>query len=164
MESPAVAGLRRALGPLPQWPVCGHSECPQRDDLVLAALDAFAAHVALLDEHGVIFAANQHWRQFAATCGSGPEAGSAVGTSYLNACRRACAEGAPGAPAALAAVERALAGEALEFPYRCGALTGRRPCPVTRWIRRRVRGPRRNAARNRRNRRRPGHRALRASD
>ena len=49
METPAVAGLRRALGPLPTWPPCGHSDCPQREELVLGALDALAAHVALLD-------------------------------------------------------------------------------------------------------------------
>ncbi len=126
METPAVAGLRRALGPLPSWPVCGHTECPQRDDLVLGALDALAAHVALLDEHGVIRAANQHWRQFAATTASGPESGSGVGTNYLEACRRARRRGAVGAVAAVAAVERALLGEAHEFPYCCDTADGRR--------------------------------------
>jgi PAS domain S-box-containing protein len=126
METPAVAGLRRAFGPLPVWPVCGHAECSQRDDLVLAALDALAAHVALLDEHGVIRAANQHWREFAATAGIGPEAGSGVGTNYLEACRQARASGAVGAAAAVAAVERSLAGEAHEFPYRCDTVGGRR--------------------------------------
>ncbi|MEI8297440.1 MAG: PAS domain S-box protein [Pseudomonadota bacterium] len=133
MQNRAADGLRRALGPLPQWPPCEFSECPQRESLVLAALDGFAAHVALLDERGVIRAVNQHWRQFAIAA-AGTEAASCVGVNYLEACRASAAAGAPGAAAAFDAVAQVLTdgSEALEFPYRCDSSVG------ARWFRARL--------------------------
>jgi PAS domain S-box-containing protein len=141
MGTHAVAGPHQVPGPAPVWPPCGHAECPQRDDLVLAAFDGFEAQVALLDERGVIRAVNRRWREFAARCSAGPEAGSGVGTDYLDACRRARDAGSTGGTAAIVAVERSLGGDVVETAYRRETTEG------TRWLRARFvpfdSGPRR---------------------
>ena len=58
------------------------------ENFVRAALDAISAHVAILDEKGVILEVNAAWRQFAEDNGfSGTQYG--IGMNYLDVCQRA---------------------------------------------------------------------------
>ncbi|SFH94499.1 PAS domain-containing protein [Planctomicrobium piriforme] len=55
-------------------------------DFLRSALDALDSHLAVLDEHGVILAVNEAWKQFAVENGmTDPHYG--VGTNYLDQCR-----------------------------------------------------------------------------
>ena len=87
--------------------------------LAQAALDALSAHVAILDERGVIIATNQPWREFA-TC-NGLFSGEAdVGTNYLDVCDR-CADTEGSAAQMAQAVREIIAGKIQRFSteYAC---------------------------------------------
>lgn len=57
----------------------------ESEQFVRAALDGLCAHIAILDEHGIILAVNEAWRTFAANDGLQWERGG-VGACYLDAC------------------------------------------------------------------------------
>lgn len=62
------------------------------DALAHAALDALAAHIAVLDAQGRIVAVNEAWRRFARENGGDADA-CYVGASYPQACEPAIAQG-----------------------------------------------------------------------
>jgi DNA-binding CsgD family transcriptional regulator/PAS domain-containing protein len=84
------------------------------------ALDSISAHVAIIDEQGVILETNRAWREFALANGMAENPGS-IGVNYLEVCRRAgTAEGEE--PAAVAsAIEGVVRGDIREFflDYPC---------------------------------------------
>ena len=53
-----------------------------------SVLDGLTAHVCVLDERGVVVAVNRAWEDFGVANGA-PADGTAVGSSYLEACRQA---------------------------------------------------------------------------
>ena len=91
-----------------------------------AILDSVSAEVAVLDRAGNIVAVNEPWRAFAvensATPGE-PAPRTAVGTNYLDVCRRARGDGAIGAEAVHDGMLAVLDGEARSFTheYPCHA-------------------------------------------
>ncbi len=91
----------------------------QAMEMQTSILDALPAHVALVNESGVIIAVNRAWRRFAAANGY-QEGKSPLGTNYLEICERAVGEGTEGAHAAAAGIRRVLSGElgffSLEYP------------------------------------------------
>jgi two-component system cell cycle sensor histidine kinase/response regulator CckA len=92
-----------------------------------AALDALTAHVAILDERGVILATNRSWQNFAARNGlSAAQVGE--GTNYLEACERAAAESVPEAAPMVQGIREVLAGRRQEFmqEYSCHSATEHR--------------------------------------
>ena len=71
-----------------------------------ATVDGLSAHIAILDEQGVILATNLAWKEFARENGGNPESLD-VGVSYLDVCDRAegvSSEGAAGFASGLRAV------------------------------------------------------------
>ena len=78
-------------------------------------VDGLSAHVAVLDEHGVILAVNRLWERFAEE--NGARAGFGVGTNYLNVCD--CADGACGEEARSVArgIRAVISGEDESFSY-----------------------------------------------
>jgi signal transduction histidine kinase len=84
--------------------------------------DALSAHIAVLDDQGVILEANLAWRQFAAFNGmNDPDAG--IGQNYLAICDAAAGEGAQEAREAAAGIRGVLAGRREEFylEYPCSS-------------------------------------------
>jgi two-component system, LuxR family, sensor kinase FixL len=81
----------------------------ETDSLRSAIFGSLYGRVAALDRHGVIVAANEAWTG-ANGGGDGPRPAAAVGTSYLDLCRREAADGDPVARACLDAVLSVLDG------------------------------------------------------
>ena len=106
-----------------------------------AILDALGAHIAVLNEAGVIVATNRNWRVFADANGATWQAVS-DGVSYLDACDRAAAGGDEAAGRVAEAI-RAMtsaprgSGEKAEWlhEYECSSATASRwfYCRVTRF-------------------------------
>ena len=92
----------------------------ESDALTNAVIDALSENIAVLDEHGVIVRTNAAWRQFAAASGADAQRTS-EGARYLDVCRLAAAEGAPGAAEVLEGLSAVLAGRLpeLEREYPC---------------------------------------------
>jgi two-component system cell cycle sensor histidine kinase/response regulator CckA len=98
------------------------SEAAQRDSAVTQAsiLNALPAHIALLDEHGVILSVNDRWRLFAAT-NALQSSDFAVGQNYLLICAQARGDCSDEARAAAAGISSVLCGGHAEFglEYPC---------------------------------------------
>jgi signal transduction histidine kinase len=91
------------------------------DRLRGSILSSIAAQIAVLDRSGVIIAVNDAWTAFGRVNGVGDEASISPGVNYLDVCRRAAAEGFPGAGDALSGVEAVCDGRSGEFEheYQC---------------------------------------------
>ncbi len=85
-----------------------------------ATLDALSAHIAVLDERGVIIAANAAWRRFVAQ-NDFPDGGYGLGMEYLAICDAGARDGADGASEIGAAIRDILAGRGTPFvrEYPC---------------------------------------------
>jgi len=120
MDERTAAGLREVPTPA-QWLPCSRLECGQRVGSFLTALEVFPCPAALLDEHGVIRALNEPWRQFAAMA-SGTGAAGSVGANYLQGWRDA------GRADIADGVQRVFGGaaKASEFSCRCDTVSGPR--------------------------------------
>lgn len=94
-------------------------------EFALAALDALASRVCVLDEHGTVVAVNAAWRRSAA--GEGGEAPLGPGANYLQACAEAAAAGDEHARLLAEGVRAVLTGARpsfeLEYPVREGERT-----------------------------------------
>lgn len=105
------------------------------ETLLRTTLDALSAHIAVLDETGVIIAVNQAWRDFAA---AGSYAGShdGVGANYLAVCEASSGESEEAARTA-AALRDIMAGRRASFrmEYPCQTPDG------PRWFQLRVTRP-----------------------
>jgi hypothetical protein len=53
------------------------------------ALNALAAHIAVLDAQGTIVAVNAAWKEFGRARGAQPAVWGGIGLNYLDVCRRA---------------------------------------------------------------------------
>lgn len=85
-----------------------------------ATLDALTAHIAILDETGVIVAVNAAWRRFAQANGwQGP--GDGVGMNYLGVCAGVYGDEAETAAQVAAGIRAVMAGqlEEFQFEYPC---------------------------------------------
>jgi len=87
-------------------------------------LDSLSAHIAILDEYGVIVETNRAWKEFAAANGL-EGAGDSVGQNYLDICDSSDTE--TGKLAAIG-IRKVLAGEVQEFnmQYPCHSPTEER--------------------------------------
>ena len=95
------------------------------EDFKRSVLDSVAAHIAVLDEHGVIVETNEPWRRFAAGA-----PGTDEGVNYLEVCEHSRGEGAEDAAAAASGIREVLEGRAPSFSLEY-------PCPTnsgTRWF------------------------------
>jgi signal transduction histidine kinase/ActR/RegA family two-component response regulator len=95
----------------------------------VAVLDSLAAHIAVVDESGVIVAVNNAWRQFAVSNSAPGQAANPVGANYLAVCDHAAnSAGAEDALRAAAGIRAILAGEQSSFDWEsaCHSPGGRR--------------------------------------
>lgn len=96
-------------------------------DIYRVALDSISAHVAILDETGLILETNRAWKDFGATNGIHTDP-SCIGLNYLETCDKASKE--PGdEPAVVAAgIRQVFRGEIEEFfiNYPCHSPTEER--------------------------------------
>jgi PAS domain S-box-containing protein len=115
-----------------QQPLYGLWECmvakmePTREvaSSQASVLDALSAHIALVDQSGVILVVNQAWRNFARRNAlRSPNFG--VGENYLRICEEATGAHAAEAPRTAAAIREVLSGKLASFilEYPCDSAT-----------------------------------------
>ncbi len=99
----------------------------ERERFALDTLDGLSAHIAIVNEHGVIEAVNKAWRDFA---GANPPVNANVceGANYLTICDTATGGSAREAGEVAAAIRAVLAGETAEraVEYPCHSASERR--------------------------------------
>jgi two-component system, OmpR family, phosphate regulon sensor histidine kinase PhoR len=98
-----------------------HLNCTTiRDCKLQVIIDVLPAHMAVLDDRGIIIAVNQPWVRFAAENGLPDTQRICEGADYLAVCRRAADMNSPLAREALEGVEAVLRGQlptfSLEYP------------------------------------------------
>jgi DNA-binding CsgD family transcriptional regulator len=83
-------------------------------------LDSLSAHIAILDENGVILDTNRAWRAFAVKSGM-PEGTTSIGDDYLEICDAAKGEGGANAQAVADGIREVIQGAVDEFllDYPC---------------------------------------------
>ena len=93
------------------------------DAFARAVLNSLASHVCVLDRQGVILRTNDAWKTFARYDSARLFSLVDEGQNYLEICRRARAEGEPGAALILEGVEAVLGGSQASFSaeYACHA-------------------------------------------
>lgn len=103
-------------------PACTDRSSALDESLGTAVLNSLSAHIAILDDQGVILETNRAWREFAA---SEKVMGPAdfIGINYLAICDAARGEDAADARAAAAGIRSVMRGELHEFlhDYPCHA-------------------------------------------
>jgi PAS domain S-box-containing protein len=90
-------------------------------ELSRAVLASFPGHVAVLDDHGRVIAANDGWRGLSHDAGCECVSPTAVGENHLEACRAGAERGHEQARGILVAIERALRAETTRerLEYTC---------------------------------------------
>ncbi len=85
-------------------------------------LNSLTAHIAVLDEDGIIMQVNDAWRQFAAMNGGNPDE-TDIGSNYLDVCQTATGLGAENALQSAEGLRALMRGEidAFDLEYPCHA-------------------------------------------
>lgn len=93
-----------------------------------SALDALSAHIAILDERGVIVGTNDAWRTFGRENGYQGDSDYGVGSNYLRICETASGSNADEAPSIARGIRAILDGKINEFAleYPCHSPTENR--------------------------------------
>jgi DNA-binding CsgD family transcriptional regulator len=107
--------------PETSMPLCYSSEAAR------TVLDSLSAHIAILDENGVILDTNRAWRDFAEQNGM-PEGYDSIGDNYLAICESTQGEEKANARAIAAGIRRVIEGREDEFlnDYPCHGPDGPR--------------------------------------
>ena len=79
-------------------------------------LDSLSAHIAIIDDGGVILDTNQAWREYAVKNGM-PEGTDSIGDNYLAICEAAEGKEASDAQAIASGIREVIAGNTSEFLY-----------------------------------------------
>ncbi len=103
--------------------LCERDAALQRSEaFARGVLNSLPQHVLVLDDRGIVQAANEAWERFARECG-GRMAAVGVGANYLEACEQAAVSGDAGAGDILRRLQALLAGQAgecvVEHPWPC---------------------------------------------
>jgi len=96
------------------------------DELAQTVLDSLSAHIAILDENGVILETNKAWRDFALKSGM-PEDHDDRGINYLAVCEATSGSDADDAGKVAEGIRAVIRGEVAEFlhDYPCHSEDGR---------------------------------------
>ncbi len=96
------------------------------DPLAQAVLNSLSAHIAILDENGLILETNRAWRAYA-DAGGVEGAVDFIGVNYLNICDITTGPDADNARRAAEGIRSVIAGEAAEFlfDYPCHTPDGK---------------------------------------
>jgi DNA-binding CsgD family transcriptional regulator len=86
------------------------------DELARTVLDSLSAHIAILDENGVILETNKAWRDFAVKSGI-PQNHDDRGSNYLAICEAAIGSDADDAAKVAEGIRAVIGGEVEEFLY-----------------------------------------------
>jgi len=86
------------------------------DELARTVLDSLSAHIAILDENGVILETNKAWRDFAVKSGM-PENHDDRGSNYLAICETTIGNDADDAGKVAEGIRTVIRGEVQEFLY-----------------------------------------------
>ncbi len=86
------------------------------DELLRNIFNSVSAHIAILDESGLILATNQAWNDFSASNGL-PENFNFYQMNYLSICDAAGADGIKDAAAVVSGIRQVINGEVDEFLY-----------------------------------------------
>ena len=86
------------------------------DELARTVLDSLSAHIAILDENGVILETNKAWRDFAVKSGM-PEDYDDRGSNYLAICEATIGSDAEDAGKVAKGIRAVIRGEVEEFLY-----------------------------------------------
>ena len=110
MESPANAAC--------------HPDDGFSDPIAQTVLNSMSAHIAILDENGVIIETNRAWRAFAAASGMTSHH-DGIGTNYLDICDRSAGDEAADAQAVSRGIRDLISGrkDAFLYDYPCHSLT-----------------------------------------
>jgi signal transduction histidine kinase/DNA-binding response OmpR family regulator len=92
----------------------------ESEQFLRSALDGLSAHIAIVDDTGVILTVNKAWREFSVKNGAGTEK-TGPGNNYLAVCDSAGEENAEDAAAFAAGIRAVLAGRepVFEMVYPC---------------------------------------------
>ncbi len=110
----------------------GASGCPEAGRAVLfsesfarTVLDSLSAHIAVLDENGVILETNRAWKRYGSRAGMGEDF-DGVGVNYLGVCDAAGGQDAADARQVARGIRAVIAGEVEELmhDYPCHAPDG----------------------------------------
>ena len=95
------------------------------DELARTVLNSLSAHMAIIDEKGVILETNTAWRQYAIDAGM-PETYDPRGTNYLDVCEATTGPEAGDATSVAKGIRAVIDGEVKEFlfDYPCHAEDG----------------------------------------
>ena len=106
--------------PAPSPEASAEGATPSAPRLLQSTMDALSAHIAILDERGIVIAVNEPWRRFAAR-GRLPDAHFGVGADYAAVCDRVRGPASPEAGRVAAAIREMLRGDRTDFrlEYRC---------------------------------------------
>lgn len=96
------------------------------DPLAKTVLNSLSAHIAILDENGIIMETNRAWRSFAAKNNMRGENDS-IGVNYLDVCDSAAGKASAEARQVAEGIRTVIRGEVEEFllDYPCHSPTGR---------------------------------------
>ena len=86
------------------------------DELAMTVLNSLSAHIAIIDESGVILETNQAWRNFSVSGGL-PEDHDDRGSNYLAICEATTGSDAEDAHKVAEGIRAVIAGELEEFLY-----------------------------------------------
>ena len=89
-------------------------------------MDSISAHIAILDQNGIILETNKAWQEYADTV-NGKESVDYTGVNYLSICDAASGKDADDAYKVAAGIRSVISGEIKEFAYDypCHSPTGR---------------------------------------
>ena len=90
--------------------------CEYKDPMGQNVLNSLSAHIAIIDETGMILETNAAWQAFAISQGGGA-ASSSIGLNYLKICETASGEGTQDAHAVAGGIRAVIRGEVKEFLY-----------------------------------------------
>jgi DNA-binding CsgD family transcriptional regulator len=99
--------------------------CQFKDPRSQVVLNSLSAHIAIVDEKGIIVETNRAWNRFGSE--TGVEQIHWIGMNYLRICEQATGEGAADAHQVAAGIRSVIKGEVEEFlhDYPCHSPTGR---------------------------------------
>jgi DNA-binding CsgD family transcriptional regulator len=94
-------------------------------DLAITVLNSLSAHIAILDEDGVIMETNTAWQKYARKNGM-PDHYDGINTNYITVCESATGSDANGAAKVAAGIRAVIRGEVAEFlfDYPCHSADG----------------------------------------
>ncbi len=96
------------------------------DALARTVLDSLSAHIAIIDQKGIILETNKAWRRYGSKNNLGGDFDS-IGTNYLEVCESATGDEAKDAAKVAEGIRLVISGEAKEFlyDYPCHAPDGK---------------------------------------